>query len=92
MKLFKNLKLLNANSKNDYTLLTRTTAVLNEDALSYHNVRGLYFLTVVFAATIVSLLTHGGTDRHVSCLTIQYFTNPRKKCFDPPKLMLVMIG
>ena len=89
MKLFKNLKLLNAN---DYILPTRTTVVLNEVALSYYKMRGLYFLAVVFAATIASLLTREGKDRHVSCLTIQYFTNPRKKCFDPPKRMLVMIG
>ena len=33
-------------------LLTKTTAVQNEVALSYHKVRGLYFLAVVFAATI----------------------------------------
>ena len=30
------------------------TAARNEAALSYHKVRGLYFLAVVFAATIVS--------------------------------------
>ena len=28
-------------------LLTKTTAAQNEVALSYHNVRGLYFLAVV---------------------------------------------
>ena len=33
-------------------LLTKTAAVLNEVALSYHKVRGLYFLAVVFEATI----------------------------------------
>ena len=33
-------------------LLTKTTAAQNEDALSYHSVRGLYFLAVVFVATI----------------------------------------
>ena len=31
-----------------YLLLTKTTA-----ALSYHKVRGLYFLAVIFAATIL---------------------------------------
>ena len=36
--------------------LTKTTAALNEVALSYHGVRGLYFLAVVFAATIVGLV------------------------------------
>ena len=33
-------------------LLTKTTAAQNEVALSHHRVRGLYFLAVVFAATI----------------------------------------
>ena len=36
-----------------YILLTKTTAAQNEAALSYHRVRGLYFLTVVFVVTIV---------------------------------------
>ena len=34
-------------------LLTKTTATRNEVALSYHRVRGLYFQTVVFVATII---------------------------------------
>ena len=34
-------------------LLTKTTAAQNEDALSYHKVRGLYFLAVISVATIV---------------------------------------
>ena len=33
-------------------LLTNTTAMQNEVALSYDKVRGLYFMAVVFAATI----------------------------------------
>ena len=33
-------------------LLTKTTAARNEIALSYHRVRGLYLMAVVFAATI----------------------------------------
>ena len=33
-------------------LLTKTTAVQDEAAPSYHRLRGLYFLAVVFAATI----------------------------------------
>ena len=41
-----------------YIFLTNITAAENEVALSYHRVRGLYFLAVVFVATIVSLL-HG---------------------------------
>ena len=34
--------------------LTTTTAAQNEVALSYHSVRGLYSLAVVFVTTIVS--------------------------------------
>ena len=34
-------------------LLTKTTAAQNEVAHSYHNVLGLYFLALVFAATII---------------------------------------
>ena len=36
-------------------LLTKTTAAQNEIALSYHRVRGLYFLAVAFTATIISV-------------------------------------
>ena len=36
-----------------YILLTETTAARKEVAHSYHKVRGLYFLTVVFATTII---------------------------------------
>ena len=38
-------------------LLTKTTAVENEVALSYHRMRGLYFLAVVFASTIESIVS-----------------------------------
>ena len=34
-------------------LLTKITVVENEVALSYDSVRGLYFLAVVFTATII---------------------------------------
>ena len=34
-------------------LLTKTTAAQNEDVLSYARVRGLYYLAVVFMATII---------------------------------------
>ena len=37
-----------------HILLTKATAARNEGALSYLRVRGLYFLAVVFVATIVS--------------------------------------
>ena len=36
--------------------LTKTTAAQNEVALSHHRVRGLYFLAVVFAATMAYAL------------------------------------
>ena len=35
--------------------LTKTTAAKNEVALSYHTLRGLYFLAVIFASTILNL-------------------------------------
>ena len=35
-------------------LLTKTTGAQNEVALTYHRVRGLYFQTVVFAATMIT--------------------------------------
>ena len=38
------------------TLLTKTTTTQTEDALSYYRVRGLYFLAVVFATTILLIL------------------------------------
>ena len=36
-------------------LLTKTTAAQNEVTLTYHKVRGLYFLTVAFAPNICEL-------------------------------------
>ena len=38
-----------------YILPTKTTAARNGVALSYHSVHGLYFLAVVFVATIVNV-------------------------------------
>ena len=37
-------------------LLTKIAAAWNEVALSYHRVRELYFLPVIFAATIYSVI------------------------------------
>ena len=34
-------------------LLTKTTATQNEDALSYHRVRGLHFMAVIFVGSII---------------------------------------
>ena len=42
--------------KNYIILLTKTTDAQNEVAPSYHIVRGLYFVAVVFVAAIVNLL------------------------------------
>ena len=38
-------------------LLTKITAAQSEVVLSYHSMRGLYFMAVVFAATIVFTTT-----------------------------------
>ena len=35
--------------------LTKTTAAQNEVALSYHSVRGIYFLAVVFVRSIFTV-------------------------------------
>ena len=35
----------------EYIPLTKITAAQNEVALSYHRVRGLYFLSAIFEAT-----------------------------------------
>ena len=35
-----------------YYISHKITAAQNEDALSYHGMRGLYFLAVVFTSTI----------------------------------------
>ena len=43
-------------------LPTKTTAARNAVALSYHRVRGLYFLAVVFAATIVDTFLGSHTE------------------------------
>ena len=37
-----------------FKLLTKTTTAQNKVALSWHKVRGLYFLAVVFVATILT--------------------------------------
>ena len=51
-------------SARNIILLTKVTDTQNEVTLSYHRVRGLYFLAVVFVATIV-LLPHTG-PKHFS--------------------------
>ena len=51
-----------------YILLTIITVAQNEAVLSYHRVRGLYFLAVIFAATIVILVSF-----RLTCLIICFF-------------------
>ena len=43
-------------------LPTKTTAAQSEDALSYHRVRGLYFLAVVFVRSICVTIAKSKTD------------------------------
>ena len=38
-------------------LLTKITAAQNEVVLSYHRVRGLYFLAIIFAVTLDILVS-----------------------------------
>ena len=45
--------------------MTKITAAQNEVTLSYHKVRGLYFLAVIFAATIVvAIVLNGKMEQH----------------------------
>ena len=50
-------------------LLTKTIAAQNEVALSYHKVRGLYFLAVVFVRSIyeVSNMKFDSKSQHMCC-------------------------
>ena len=58
-------------------LLIKTTAAQNEVALSYHRVRGLHFLAVVFVATIV--------------IYNYKFCNEPRKISEPAILFLVIL-
>ena len=51
-------------------VLTKTTAAQNEVALSYHRVRGLYFLAVVFGATIVKIFGHCNKDNDMTLVPL----------------------
>ena len=50
-------------------LLTKTTAEQNEVALSYHKVRGLYFLAIVFVRSIyeASNMKLDSKSQHMCC-------------------------
>ena len=58
-------------------LLTKTTAAQNEGVLSYYRVRGLYFLEVVFVASILRVPLKNST-------CILYSTN------NDPEALLIM--
>ena len=51
--IFSNNCRVSSKTINKNIVLRKTTAAQNEDALNYLRVRGLYFLAVVFVATIV---------------------------------------
>ena len=65
----------------EFILLTKTTAALNEVALTYYKVRRLSFLAVVFVATIISLLPLRGRIRNINYFRLTKTTarkyNPR---------------
>ena len=50
------LRNISINTKHLLNSSHKITAAQNEDALSYHKVRGLYILAVIFAVTIISLI------------------------------------
>ena len=45
-----------------YILLIKTTVTQNHVALNYDRMRGLYFLVVIFAGTIVIVFKLGNTN------------------------------
>ena len=47
-------------------LLRKITAVQSEVALSYHKMRRLYFLAVIFAATLIYLLRDRGIKQNIN--------------------------
>ena len=55
-------------------LLTKTTAAQNEVALSYHSVRGLYFLAVVFVRTVCHILLYLTCSYKLNIYNAQTFT------------------
>ena len=51
-------------------LLTKITTAQNEVTLRYYRVRGLYFLAVIFVATVLPLLTNRVFDNVILCATL----------------------
>ena len=62
---------------NIFICLTKTTAAQNEDALSYHGVRGLHFMAVVFVRSMYLLKSKTSLWK-IEALKAE--TNP-KSCF-----------
>ena len=60
-KIFKKYIMIFITIQYSLNTLTKTTAAQNEDALSYHRVRGLYFLAVVFVRSICCIICHNFT-------------------------------
>ena len=60
-------KFLNIRCQTCYSakLLTKTTAAKQEDALSYHRVRGQHFVAVVFVRSIAIIIKTQNTDRNL---------------------------
>ena len=53
-RIFTDISIILLYSRNSiFILLTKTTAAQNEVVLSHHRVRELYFLAVIFAATVL---------------------------------------
>ena len=46
------------------TVLVTKTAAQNKITLSYHRVRGVYFLAVVFAATMIIMMTADNNNKN----------------------------
>ena len=53
-----------------YILLTKTTAARKGVALSYHSVRGLYFLAVVFVRSIIHIAQCTCNIKPVYCVVL----------------------
>ena len=64
-------------------LLTKATAAQNEDTLSYHTVRGLYFLAVVFVGSIFTDLLNSLTSHDLFLPLISHYLYTNKMYIIP---------
>ena len=77
---------LSASIQNHTILLTKTTAAQNGVAHSYHRVRGLYFLAVVFVRSIVHVIITNLEVAHelrvvpICKYTEPYYTSHKNNC------------